>query len=687
MDNSNPSDKRPLSSKLPLFLKDRIRTPGEKTPSTLMGDEGQLIYVGTIESIKSDDLTMNVNLYQRKGYLLNIPISFPYVGSMGIIGAMPEVGTNVILIKVSVTDPRYPSFQYYPIAFLPPGIAMSPDYVAIQRFPDAVGTEDKNVFFSKFRELRKGDIIVGSGDGSEIFLDKDIELHNESGGTILLRSGDQSIISTSLNNFMFSDGIFRSAGLIQRNSLQTKDRNGEPIFGLNAEEAIMEDGRKVVYIKPAFTDLSYGNRIYSEYRLEVDEFGVRIPQSNDINTVINTTLRDPVCIMSMGNFVGNSKKESRTYGHLLGVRFFDTYKSDRGSFQLTPLLTTGGVDAPSILGMAYALHLPKNNAFMGIDKEGHYYQFFPASTPVNPLGAGRSISILAHGNKKEIYGTAQDGNSWDLTLRGGLKWRVGQHTDVNSDFSLDVRTTGPAYFEYGVPEEEALEDIQSKEPKKLDSLSAYGKIERVVGNSRYDIEGSREVRIEGSDYLRINGLQTHDFTSIKEIIGSVKTVSVGDSYSITVLKEMNGKFGNRVTTIMSGSDELTVLKGNITRKIDTIGNIETSTKVGDIKETILGKGNRIFSSTAGDYKVNCTSGNVEVMTKAGKVTIETKSGTVKISGPLGVDIVSNSKVKVNGTTVDIGSSAIKGGVVTTNTHHDPITGAPPIGSFTVKAAG
>lgn len=686
MADNNPSDKRPLASKLPLYLKERIRTPGEKTPTTLMGDEGQLIYVGSVESVRSDDMSMNVNLYQRKGYLLNIPISFPYVGSMGIIGAMPEVGTNVILIKVSVHDPRYPNFQYYPIAYLPPGIAMSPDYVAIQRFPDSVRTDDKNVFFSKFRELRKGDVIVGSGAGSEIFLDKDIEIHNESGGTLLLRSGDQSIISTTLNNFMFSDGIWRSAGLIQRNSLQTKDRNGEPIFGLNAEEAMMEDGRKVVYIKPASTDLSYGNRIYSEYRLEVDEFGSRVPQSNDVNAVINSSLRSPVCVLSMGNFVGNSKRDPRTYGHLLGVRFFDTYKSDKGSFQLTPLLTTGGVDAPSILGMAYALHLPKNNAFIGIDKEGHYYQFFPASTSINPLGAGRSISVLAHGNKKEIYGSAQDGNSWDLTLKGGLKWRVGQHTDTNSNLSIDIRTTGPAYFEYGVPDEAALEDIQSKEPKKLDSLSAYGKIERVVGNSRYDIEGSREVRIDGSDFTRINGLMTHDFTSIKEIIGSVKTVSVGDSYSVTVLKEMNGKFGNRVTTIMSGSDELTVLKGNISRKITTMGDFETSTKIGDIKETILGKGNRIFSSTAGDYKVNCTAGNVEVMTKAGKVTIETKSGTVKISGPLGVDIVSTSKIKVNGSTVDLGSGALKGGVITTLSHRDYTTGAPLLGSGTVKAA-
>jgi hypothetical protein len=614
---------------------------------------------------------------------------------MGIIGAMPEVNTNVILVKVQTDrstrgQGKILDNQFYPLGYLPPGIAVSPEYLSTRIFPKEAGLDElENKFYLKFRELRKGEVILGSDYGSEIFLDKNVELHDESGTTFLLRHSDQSAIFSGLNNYEFTDGVWKSSGLIQRNSLNYKDKNGEEDPGSTAEERILSDYRKVVYIKPANQDLSYGTKIYTEYRVEVDELGRRMPPLNDINAIKNTTERDPVVVLGMGNLVGNDSKDLSNYGKLLGVRLFDSAKSTKGSFEFIPLSAAGGIDYPSSLGMAYSLWCPKNNSFMGIDKEGHFYQYVPASSSTNPLGPGRSLSILAQGSKKEMLGASGDGLSWDFTARGGVKWLIGQGNQSNSKRSIDIRTQGPAYFEYGQPSESVLLDVNSGEPKGLKDLSSYGKIERVVGNYREDIEGSRESRVEGSDREFIDGIKEINCTTITINTESQRNEFIKDNYAVTVLKEMSGKFGSRVTTIMNGSDELNVLKGNVKRTIQTVGNFVTETRAGNIEEKIL-TGDRKFTSKLGNYSVNCGIGDITVKTTTGTITIKTDTGAVQISALSSMNLNCKGPVSISGLTVSLGSSPAKGAVVTgipgVPSHFDYVTGAPLIGSVTVKAS-
>ena len=52
-----------------------------------------------------------------------------------------------------------------------------------------------------------------------------------------------------------------------------------------------------------------------------------------------------------------------------------------------------------------------------------------------------------------------------------------------------------------------------------------------------------------------------------------------------------------------------------------------------------------------------------------------------------IDITSNIKVNVNAPLVDLGSSPVKGGIVTNLTHPvDYVTGLPILGSLTIKAS-
>lgn len=587
-----------------------------------------------------------------------IPISFAYCGPAGCMGGLPEEHSIVIC---GYYNEGHGKGSPLIISYLPAALSVGVEYNRLKFMPDQISNEDINEIDYKFRNLSEGDMIMASSLGGQILVNNSTEISDENQDSIWLRSGDQSIISTSLNNFIFADGASVSAGIAIRNNMNIFNPDGSRIPNINARETTLSDGRMIIYIVPFGDRIEYDTQYYTEYRVDVDEKGDGFLDSNEINSSSPLSTRDPIVTMAMGNYIGADDKSNK-YGTILRPVLFSSLSDKAGSFDLIQCAQNKGVDEVSNLGLAYALHFLKSGAFMGVDKEGHYYINLPASIS-NPLGSGRSMSILAQGNLKEIWGSAgKDGNSWDLTTKGGIKWDVGTHGPIEKTRSMDIRTDSGAYIEIGGEDDDG-----------------FAKTERIFGNVSSEINGDKTDRVSGTESRTIGGgKDDHIMGSASYRIDVDNTINVLGVFTETVIKEKQCRIGQRKTTITSGNDELTVIGGDIQETIKTFGNRKTDILVtGNIEENIT-TGNRKTSVKLGNYEVKVTTGGID---------IKTSVGTVSISGTT-VDVKGQVTLNLTAPVVNIGQGP-RGGVVTgvpgVPSHFDYTTGSPLKGALTVKA--
>lgn len=615
------------------------------------------VRVGLIEDVDVDKYQMTVNWEpQSKGMRNNVPISFPYAGPAGCIGGLPERGSLGIFGFFNEGDGKGSPLL---LSYLPAGLDAGLNYNLVKVMPDAIVTSDVNEIQYKFRKLTLGDIIVASPEGASAFLNRNMELKDNAQDTILIREDDQVIISTSLNNFVFADGASISAGPAIRNGMRLYDADGNRLEN-NGSMLSLEDGKENIYIVPFGKEINYNTNFYTEYRVEVDEEGDGKLDLNDINSSSPLSARDPIVIMAMGNYIGSDRTDPQKYGAILKARLFSSGNDQKGSFGLEKCAQNNTLDEPSVTGLVYALHFRKSNSFIGVDKEGHYYMNLQASK-ANPIGAGRSMSILAQGNLKEIWGSSAGlSNSWDLTTSGGIRWNIGHHSPDLGSRSIDIRTSkGIKVYVNGVDDD------------------GYAKRETLNGNVIEDVGGDKNQTCSNYD-LKINGLKKENVLgSTSETVQSDKTVNVLGVSTENVTKEKQCKFGKRKTTITSGNDELEVTRGNIDESITTFGKRITTITSGGIEETITA-GNYETKITTGNYKVNVTAGNIEHKTSAGSVNI----------GGLTASIKASTMVNIESPVVKLGKGALLGGVVSglpgKPNHNDYLVGIPLKGSMKVS---
>lgn len=615
------------------------------------------VRVGLIEDVDLDKYQMTVNWEpQSKGTRNNVPISFPYAGPAGCIGGLPERGALGIFGFFNEGDGKGSPLL---LNYLPAGLDAGLNFNVVKVLPDAIATSDVNKIHHKFRKLSLGDIIVASPAGSSMFLNRNLELKDNAMDSILLREDDQVIVATSLNNFIFTDGASVSAGPAMRNDLRLYDENGRRLEN-NGSVMELPDGKDNIYIVPFGKDIDYDTDFYTEYKIEVDETGDGELDFNNVNSSSPLSTRDPIVIMSMGNYIGSDLTDPQKYGNLLKARLFSSANDQKGSFGLEKCLQNNTLDEPSIIGLAYALHFRKSNSFIGVDKEGHYYMNLQASK-ANPLGAGRSMSILAQGNLKEIWGaSAARHNSWDLTTKGGVRWNIGNHNPDLSSRSIEIKTSRGINIVVNNGDDDG-----------------YAKREFLKANVSEDVSGDKEQSCANMT-LKINGLKKENVLgSTSETVQSDKTVNVLGVSTENVTKEKQCKFGKRKTTITTGNDELEVIRGNIDESITTFGKRKTSILSGGIEESI-GTGSYETNIKLGSYKLNVTTGGIELKTSVGTVTV---SGT-------SVSVKATALVNIEAPLVKVGKGALVGGIVSglpgKPNHFDYMSGAALKGSMKVS---
>ena len=627
------------------------------------------IRIGRIVTVDYDKYKIKVEWITGSGSPNWIPISFPYVGPAGCMGAFPEIGSLVIC---GYLDDGTGKGVPYALSYLPVALQAGLEHNMVKNLPDSIPTEDDNLFFMKFRKMEKGDLIVASLFGGEIFVNRDVEIKDGQRDNILIRGSDQAIIATSMHNFIFANGAAVSAGPILRNKLNIFDSQGVRIPDQLARENTFPDGRQNIYLVPYGAAIAENTQFYSEYRIEADELVNGILDTNDINSQTALSNRNPIVAFSLGNYAGGNDAHG-SYGKIVRPVLFSSSSDIEGQFNLIQCVQNKGMDEVANLGMAYAVHLLKTNSLMALDKEGHYYLNLSSSSSTNPLGAGRSMSIRATGNLKEIWGQANDtGNSWDLATKGGVKWAIGKNNTNGNNSSIDIRAASGVFLQVNGSITAASVDPDL-------NTDSFAKQEYILGNELDVIGGHHKTSVGASSVLTVDGLK-------KETIGgaasysfqSDKSENIMGVYTQVVIKEMQGRFGKRKETVLNGQ-ELTVMTGDMVETIATFGSKKTFLTSGSIVETLL-NGYKKINIAVGGYKLIVAAGGIDIMALAGKVNITGTSG-VTIKGV---------KADVSALSVNLGAIPVRGGVVVglpgVPSHFDYTTGLPLKGSATVKAS-
>jgi hypothetical protein len=636
---------------------------GEKPHSVFSNFNGpnkfnQYFYIraGVIEEVDIDKYQMTIRWYGSDGARSRVPISFPYMGPAGCIATLPEKGAMGIFGFYDEGDGKGSPLC---LSYLAAGLASALNFNTVKILPDSLSTSDINEVDFKFRKLTPGDISITSPAGGMVFLNNTVEIHDNSQDSIIIRDDDQAIISTSVTNFTFADGVSISSGPALRNSLVLYDSQGNKLPN-NGSAVPQPSGKDNIYIVPQGQDITYDTQFYTEYRVDVSDMANGILDNNDVNGSANLSDHDPVVRMALGNYIGPDIRDPQLYGNVLKAKVFLSDKDQKGNFTLGKALDDNNMDEPGKIGLAYSLHFPKSGAFVGVDKEGHYILNLPASA-ANQLGAGRSMSILAQGNLKEIWGsTALDNNSWDLTTRGGVRWNLGAHNLNEAGQSYSIQATN------GI----------SITVNSADN-NGFAKTELYKANISQVVSGDKQQTCVNYTST-INGLKVENITgSSTESVQSDKSINVLGVMSETVVKEMQGKFGVRKTTITTGNDELTVIRGDITETITTFGKRSTLVTAGSIEENLL----------TGTYKTFVGGGSYEISVGTGTIKISTAVGAITMSGT-NVAITGNVAVQINAPIVQVGNGAAIGGVVSgfpgIFSHFDYTTGVPLKGSMKVS---
>lgn len=645
-------------------INNHVRAPGEQPHAVFSNFNGPnkfnryfYLRIGRIVAVDVDRYRMKVEWLQGAGSPGWMPISMPYAGPAGIIGMVPEEHSFVIC---GYYDTGLGKGSPFPLAYVPGALAKSLEYNTSKITPDQLTNEDDNEVFRRFREMSEGDISIVSSLGGQIFTNSNVEISDSLLDSILLRYSDQSIISTSLNNFVFADGVSISSGPIMRNSLNIYDVNGERLSDVPGRLVALEDGREVVYVVPfaqQSDEINYETQYYTEYRVSVDEIADGNLDLNDVNSDVPGSKRDPIVSLVMGNYVGAQEIDA-DYGRILRPVVFTGPNDKNGTFDLVQCAQNKGQDEVSSLGLAYALNFHKSNTFFGVDKQGQYFVVLGKSSG-DPSNKGRSMNVRALGSKKEVWGVDFAGISSDYVAKGGIKLDIGAATPAEQSRSIDLRTDSGVYYEYGAADE-----------------SGYAKNESVGGNQLLYTDGTKEETVDGDSTLTISGLKT------EKVLGSERrevqtdyTIDILGVSSERVIKEKQCQFGSRTTTI-NGDDELTIQKGNRVETFQLTGSKEvkfTPPTPGGISESIFA-GNRSIDIKTGNFEVSITAGSVEIANNIGSLKIGT-TGSVELKGGL--------KAAVKAAKVELGNSPI--GKVITTTHLDYVTGAQLVSTQTVKA--
>ncbi len=613
----------------------------------------------------------------------DVPICSPYHGPRGFMGVIPEVDSVAVMgffdYDTAFTKP-------IPVCFYPVASENQRAFSSIQSYSNNLGNYSTPKRY-KSRPLAEGDAFISTKWGGEILVDRNIELMNSKLNGFMLRASDQSILSTSLNNFVFTDGTIVRQGMVIRNHFVTGSDNNvsesdQATIEASAVDMNSPDTLSDGMLNNVITKHGTGTNIkgipFIEHRIEVMEYGDSILGVHQEYDGFDAeggedTAVHPFIEQVMGTVIGNDAHIPELYGQVLRPRIFGNPDAVEGTFVWAKAAREGkGALQPETESIAGAYYLRVNQFHHVINKEGVHTISYPQSSGSYELGAGWSGSVVSGGAFKVLLGKDQArGRSLDLKTTGGVNITLGEELNDESrglkDRSMDLVGTK------GINIQVLAGDADGN-----------AMVRRLTGNELKFMTGDTNQEYQGNMQVLVHGLISEKTLGKKAFQSTGdSTTSIGGDNSNTITGALNNTIGGgRSETITSKGDTLKIVQGDKTTTL-VAGSDTINVTAGNINHNITA-GNESISITTGNYNLSVTSGNISINTSAGSLDFSTDSGTATISGSISVVASSSASASVNAPTVGLGT-APTGGIVTTTTHVCYLTGAPLIGSATCTA--
>jgi len=578
-----------------------------------------------------------------------------------------------------------------------------------------------NTVRGKRRKIYPGEIQAESTQGAELYLDEDVYLSDSKLNEIEIRSADKSIRFSSNQIYSSTQASRTWNGMITREP-------GELDFSF--QPTTLPNGQKIQFVTNSNNPIHLGGKAFTEHRTEMYELADGIMKATEVNAGFDVNNIAPYLSYVMGTLVGNDKEDTAKYAKVLRPQVFGTPTATEVSLDYLECMPEEYTTLASTLHFRH-----QSTVQVDIDKEGHLFTYFPASSGRHPLGPGRSWEAGFKGSVKFVVGAENiDNKSIFLDTKGGIQATLG--FDKSGKSSHIIAQKG-VFLEVMAPANDGSAYNLKTKGDKIEYVDGNGKLEisgnyTVTVHGKYKVEslGTREESYVndknntfGGSYKKVvvkDKQEQIGYNNVQKITGSLERAAgaftpalpneVTDKYDLTTgSREENFMNGNKKTSLLKGNIEEKVKLGDIKREIITKKNIGFQDKIksgdhvtditsGNKKETIktgdslesITKGSKKTTIKTGDYLVDITSGNVTVKTKTGKVKVDSTSQTVDINGMQTVTVKSGVKLKLVGPQVEIGQIPAKGGVITGSpgvpSHLDFICGSPLIASKTVKAS-
>jgi hypothetical protein len=670
--------------------------------------------LGYITRVDYETGYVDITWLEGRGFTPFVRLPLSHASLRSTIRGMPEVGSVVICgwSRQSQTweDPVILGFTDFSLETLLEYRLLRNDKTS-QALTDIATIREKigyNVIRGKRRKIYPGEIQIESSPGAELYLDEDVYLSDSKLNEIEIRSADKSIRLSSNQIYTLTQASRTWNGLVAREPGDLK---------FNFQPTTLPNGQKVQFVTDSNNPLHVGGQAFTEHRIEMYETSNGIMKASEVNAGYDVNAQQPFLTYVLGTLVGNDKTDIAKYAKVLRPQIFGIPFASEVSLdylECTP-------EEYSKLSSAVSLKL-LSRARIDIDKEGHLFTFFPASSGAHSLGAGRSWEGAFEGAVKLLLGADNvDNKSLYLDTKGGIKATLGydregkssnivaqkgMYVEViapgNDGNSYYLKTKGPykglidgpynlevtGDYNVVVHGKYIVQSLGTREESFVNDKNnmyggSYKKI--VIKDKQEQIGYNRDTRITGS-LERAPGIFTPALPS-QITDGLLLTTGTRDE------KYLNG---NLKRTILLGDEHDTIVKGNMVEDL-TLGDKTTSVKVGNINQNIINgssteaivNGSKKISIKSGSFVVEIVAGDVQVKTSLGAIKINSIAQTVDINGALVVTIKSGVKLNLSGPLVQIGSLPAVGGVVTglpTPTHLDFVVGLPLLASKTVSAS-
>lgn len=648
--------------------------------------------MATITRVDWDLMTVDIKYLSESGGRTKVLMTSAYWSSQAFMGAMPEEGAAVVIgFYHTGADTWSPVILGY-LPRDPRGarrIESTQVGIPSEGEDDTAREGNSYIQRSRLRKFYPGQLLLSSKEASDILLGDDILLSNSLGNEILLRSDDQTIVQNSVSNVLNVPGGFIKFGPITRNDYVLDEhinRSGQPLMDTTDYDAAADaglvdpvtlgNGKKINYVCDTPANPNKGGNPFTEHRTNVYEFnqiGMKLTEDTDL--FADGSYQAPLVEQVLGTLVGSNPGDVNTYGRVLKPTVYTNITDPKGRFRLEEAGRSGYLSENESRTNAVAYYLRVGGYQKAITKNGNVMVTIPSSTQAGPMGEGHSLEADLAGSAKISLGRERGrGTSLYLNTEGTVVAFLGKGTVDSAGAkgrSLEVTTLSGVNLEVNGADEDGY---------SLVTVLAAKEYKYVGGDQDVEVKGNYNLTIHGVVNERILGQKVENY------IGD-RHVTVGGSVKETIIDSKQLMLGQgRTETIASGgagvnADALTIIAGNKMVTV-TLGNMTETLAAGNYLETMVA-GNKAISIVTGTYTVTVGTGAVAISTASGAVSISTAAGAMALSAT-GVVQITGGIINVTGGSVNLGPSV--GGGVVTSAHPCLVTGAPHLGSLTVRAS-